>query len=128
MRYAPGEYIPLQWQGHPDEVYVAGHIAFEAAQTTMQLETDGELELGNFRHIYARWSLETSIDGPRQVFVTYAKAGRGRFPITAADVTGVRRTGGELLKTRCNADVRGYACDLALEHAGPHWSSADAGL
>lgn len=86
MTHSEGEYIVLSWEHTPDEYYVRGHVTPEIAEAVM-LKHYNELDSlmpkhDNWKHVYARYSMESTWDGNSQVLRTYEESGRGRFKIT----------------------------------------------
>jgi hypothetical protein len=86
---AHGEYIPLNWDGTPDNEYVRGHVtAIEfAAAFNQEHWGDDPYQAPTpeaVTHEWGRWSQEVGPDGSGRVLRTYSEPGRGRFPITSA--------------------------------------------
>lgn len=96
MRYQDGEVIELREEGggiYDDEIFIRGHVAPEVASAeyvqwwhdVVDIEDEAPIELGPWKHKYARWSLEASWDGPGMVLRLYSEPGRGRFKVTVAE-------------------------------------------
>lgn len=97
---AAGELLELvdeDGRRYTDEFFVRGHVA--GAHATMVVAwwfaseyCDPAPELGPWRHRYARWSMESTPDGPGLVLRIYDEPGRGRFAVTWAEpVSEIRR-------------------------------------
>lgn len=95
-----GEFIPLRDEGggtYLDEVYVRGHVSDEEADAALQAwwgdyadDEDGLQPYDPWEHVYARWSQESTWDGPGMVLREYRERGRGRFPVTRARASWMR--------------------------------------
>lgn len=78
---------------YDDEIYVRGHVdpdfATEAYvgwwHDVIAIEGEEPLELGPWKHAYARWAHDASYDAPGMVLMGYSEPGRGRFKVTVCE-------------------------------------------
>jgi len=99
VKYAHGELIDLMWEGDPGDFSVKGHVPPEEFWREMaKNEVTDEWKLSEPRHTYGRWSAEHGIEGCTHALRLYSERGRGRFPVTTADVIGPAQTQSECIE------------------------------
>jgi len=84
-KYHDGQFISLRWEDEPDGLYVKGHVSLEEFRDAAWKYYGQDIQwytINEVSHIYGRWSMETTEDGPSSMLRTYGEPGRGRFKIT----------------------------------------------
>lgn len=89
----PGDYIPLHWEEDPDYEVVRGHVDDETFLLAVGAGNGnyGRLpQLAKPERRWARWSFDgcDEFGNQRRKLRVHNAPGRGRFPVTVADVTG----------------------------------------
>jgi hypothetical protein len=82
-----GQYISLCHDFAADCEYVKGHVsAKEFLQAVLRATGRPYTDMGTIRHIYGRWNVCSPDDDYKMRFMECYTPGRGRFPVTVADI------------------------------------------